>query len=61
MPQPSKIWTLTAAGTNERVAAVIADAFNTAKALDPRHQGAAPRDVMAHLRFAMTTNAGRFA
>lgn len=56
----AKIWTLTAANTNERVAAVIMDAFNSALALDPRHTGAAPRDVMAHLRFAMTTDAGRF-
>jgi len=56
----SKIWTLTPPRTNARVAAVIADAFATAKALDPRHSGAAPRDVAHALRFAMRTDAGAF-
>lgn len=60
MTTAPKIWTLTKAETNARVAAVIADAFNSAKAMDPRHEGKAPRDVLNHLRFAMTTDAGRF-
>lgn len=56
----SKIWTLTAPRTNARVAAVIADAFNSAKAFDPHHTGAAPYDVAHALRFAMRTDAGAF-
>ncbi|MGN7869566.1 hypothetical protein [Paracoccus sp. 22332] len=56
MQTQAKIWTLTEANTNERVAAVIMDAFNSAKA----YGNAAPRDVENHLRFAMTTDAGRF-
>lgn len=55
-----KLWTLTAPRSNARVAAVIADAFATAKALDPQHKGRAPRDVANALRFAMSTDAGAY-
>ena len=55
-----KIWTSTPPRTNARLAAVIADAFATAKALDPAHEGRAPRDVANALRFAMTTDAGAY-
>lgn len=54
------LWTSTPARSNARVAALIADAFATAKALDPFHTGAAPRDVAQALRFAMSTDAGAF-
>ena len=53
-----KLWTSTPPRTNARVAAVIADAFASAKAFDPAHEGRAPRDVANALRFAMTTDAG---
>jgi hypothetical protein len=39
---------------------VIADAFASAKALDPLHKGRAPRDVANALRFAMSTDAGAY-
>lgn len=55
-----QIWTRTPAQSNERVAALISDAFNRAAALDPARVGAAPRDVSAALRFAMRTDAGAF-
>lgn len=55
-----KLWTSTAPRTNARVAAVIADAFATAKVLDPAHEGRAPRDVRNALRFAMSTDAGAY-
>lgn len=55
-----KIWTRSAPRTNARVAGVIHDAFATAKALDPRHVGAAPHDVAHALRFAMRTDAGAY-
>lgn len=55
-----KIWTLTPPRSNARVAAVIHDAFASAKAFDPFHTGAAPRDVAHALRFAMRTDAGAF-
>jgi hypothetical protein len=55
-----KLWTSTPPRTNARVAAVIADAFATAKALDPLHKGRAPRDVANALRFAMSTDAGAY-
>lgn len=55
-----QIWTLTPPRTNARVAAVICDAFNRARNLDPRHTGAAPLDVAHALRFAMRTDAGAF-
>jgi len=37
-----KVWTLSAPRSNARVAAVIADAFASAKAFDPLHEGRAP-------------------
>jgi hypothetical protein len=55
-----KLWNLTPPRSNARIAAVIADAFASAKALDPRHTGAAPRDVAHALRFAMSTDAGAY-
>lgn len=55
-----KLWTLTPPRSNARVAAVIADAFASAKAFDPLHKGRAPRDVANALRFAMTTDAGAY-
>lgn len=55
-----QIWTLTPPCTNARVAAVIFDAFNRARNLDPRHTGAAPLDVAHALRFAMRTDAGAY-
>lgn len=55
-----KIWTSTPPRTNARLAAVIADAFASAKAFDPAHEGRAPRDVANALRFAMTTDAGAY-
>lgn len=56
----SKIWTLSAPRTNERVAGVIHDAFVTARLCDPFHTGAAPYDVAHALRFAMQTDAGAY-
>lgn len=55
-----KLWTSTPPRTNARVAAVIADAFASAKAFDPAHEGRAPRDVAAFLHFAMSTDAGAY-
>lgn len=55
-----KLWNLTPPRSNARIASVIADAFASAKALDPRHTGAAPRDVAHALRFAMSTDAGAY-
>lgn len=55
-----KLWTQTPPLTNARVAAVIADAFASAKAFDPAHEGRAPRDVANALRFAMSTDAGAY-
>jgi hypothetical protein len=55
-----KLWTLTPPRSNARVAAVIADAFASAKAFDPLHEGRAPRDVANALRFAMSTEAGAY-
>ena len=45
-----KLWTMTQPNTAAREAAVIMDAFNTAKTFG----NAAPRDVEHLLRFAMT-------
>lgn len=55
-----KLWTLTPPRSNPRVAAVIADAFASAKAFDPQHKGCAPRDVSNALRFAMSCDAGAY-
>lgn len=55
-----KLWPSTPPRSNARVAAVIADAFASAKALDPLHKGCAPRDVAHALRFAMSTDAGAY-
>lgn len=55
-----KLWTLTPPRSNARVAAVIADAFASAKAFDPLHQGRAPLDVSNALRFAMSIDAGAY-
>lgn len=55
-----KLWTSTPPRTNARVAAVIFDAFASAKAFDPCHTGAAPYDVAHALRFAMRTDAGAY-
>lgn len=55
-----QVWTHTPANTNARVAALIHDAFNRARNLDPYHRGSAPICVAHALRFAMRTDAGAF-
>lgn len=55
-----QVWTQTPANTNARVAALIHDAFNRARNLDPHNRGSAPICVAHALRFAMRTDAGAY-